>query len=148
MIDYDALTNELATEEGFVSYPYDDANDERLRPGVTIQGTPTFGHGLTFLTEDESRVVVGMRVKKVYAELIGAAPWIENLSEARQRALTDMAYNLGVGNSQKGLMSFNIFLSLMEAGQYEEAADDLTKTKWAQQVKSRSTIIEDMIRNG
>ena len=47
--------------------------------------------------------------------------------------LVDMTYNLG----EAGLASFNTFNSLMEAGEWDEAADDLSGTLWCSQVGSR-----------
>ena len=49
--------------------------------------------------------------------------------------LVDMTYNLG----EAGLASFTTFNSLMESGQWDAAADDLSGTLWCSQVGSRCT---------
>lgn len=144
MIDFDQLNADLKGDEGFRSYPYDDKTTQRLVKGSVVQGTVTFGHGLTFLTEEESAEILDMRAKKIAAQLVARLPWFNSLSEGRQRALTDMAYNLGVD----GLLSFNTFISLMQSGQYPAAAADLKTTLWAGQVHDRATRIEALIVHG
>ena len=57
--------------------------------------------------------------------------------------LVDMTYNLGEG----GLSSFNDFNSLMESGQWDAAADDLSGTLWCSQVGSRCTRDQNQIRS-
>ena len=57
--------------------------------------------------------------------------------------LVDMTYNLGEG----GLSSFNTFNSLMESGQWDAAADDLSGTLWCSQVGSRCTRDQNQIRS-
>lgn len=143
-VDLQKLDADLKIDEGFESYPYDDKTEKRIVKGDTIEGTATFGYGFTFLTEEESAVVLSMRSKKTADAVLARFPWAAGLSEARQRALTDMAYNLGVA----GLASFNTFMGMMEADQFEEAADDLKTTKWYQEVGSRAVRIEALIRNG
>ena len=56
--------------------------------------------------------------------------------------LVDMTYNLG----EAGLASFTTFNSLMEQGQWDAAADDLSGTLWCSQVGSRCTRDQDQIR--
>ena len=68
----------IIAKEGFREYPYDDATGQRIRRGLIVQGTPTFGHGLTYITEDESRWIVQRRAveirRKAY-EYAGQAAW-------------------------------------------------------------------------
>ena len=56
--------------------------------------------------------------------------------------LVDMTYNLG----EAGLASFTTFNSLMESGQWDAAADDLSGTLWCSQVGSRCTRDQNQIR--
>jgi GH24 family phage-related lysozyme (muramidase) len=57
-----------------------------------------------------------------------------------QEVMTDMDYNLG----DAGFSSFHEFISLINAGQWSEAAQDGKQTAWCRQVGSRCT--EDMGR--
>lgn len=141
----DDLTNSQTGEEGFRRVVYDDKQPSvPLKPGIVIKGTLTIGHGLTWLTEDESRSIIAGRLPGLEDSLESAFPWYANLSEPRQRALADMAYNLGLA----GLQSFTTFLLLIQEGKFDEAADDLATTKWAGQVGSRAVKIAALIRTG
>ena len=50
--------------------------------------------------------------------------------QCAEDVLVDMTYNLGAA----GLASFSTFNSLMEAGKWDAAADDLAGTLWCSQV--------------
>jgi lysozyme len=137
------LLSDLTLEEGFRREPYDDAQPSVvLKSGVALKGTVTFGHGLTWITEDESRAILQGRIGIIANALGAVLPWFSGLSEARQRALIDMSYNLGL----TGLQGFTVFLDLMREGKFDEAADDLKTTKWAGQVGNRAKRIEALIR--
>lgn len=142
-MNIDLLVSDLTTDESFVAYPYDDATEKHVQKGYTVEGTVTFGHGLTFLYEDESLSVLRRRAARIFSELVLKLPWVAQLSEPRQRALTDMAFNLGVD----GLLEFTTFISLMQSGDFGGAANDLNTTLWAKQVGSRANRIEALIRD-
>lgn len=62
----------------------------------------------------------------------------DNLSDNRQAALADMAFNLG----SEGLSRFQKTIEAIEAGDYEKAAEEMGDSQWAGQVGNRAT--EDM----
>ena len=149
MFDRDKLIDDLTADEGVRLYVYDDANPTAIvGPGYTFEGNPTFGigHALnkTPLTPEQARIICGWDVDAKTPALYAALPWLSGLSEPRQRAVADMAFNLGVA----GLRGFTTFLSLLKAGRYAEAADDLKATKWDSQVRARAARIEAKIREG
>lgn len=144
-MDFDQLNAQLWTDEGFESYPYDDKTGPApLKAGDTIEGTVTIGVGFTFLTEEEARAVLMIRSQSVYAQLIARMPWVSTQTDARQQALTNMAYALGV----PGLSEFVSFLTKVRNGQFDQAADDLMETKWAGQVGARCSRVAEAIRKG
>ena len=59
----------------------------------------------------------------------------KNLSQDRQRVITNMAYNIGEGS----LDNFAKLRKAIQAGDYEEAGVQMASSKWAGQVKGRST---------
>lgn len=72
-------------------------------------------------------------------------PWYAALTGARQRAMCELIYNLGVPR----LQGFVKFLSAMAAGDYARARAELLDSKWAGQVgPTRSTRIADAILQG
>lgn len=61
-----------------------------------------------------------------------------------QAVLADFVYNVGEGGAE----SFTTFKSLLKAGKYKEAADDLKGTLWCRQVGTRCTEDTSIIAAG
>lgn len=70
--------------------------------------------------------------------------FFSKLSEPRQIALIDMCFNLGV----QGLLQFTQMMLALEAGNYDQAADEMLNSKWAQQVGERATTLATIMRTG
>lgn len=66
----------------------------------------------------------------------------ENLP--RQMAIKNMAFNLGAA----GLAKFTTTLSLMAAGNWKEAAKNISTSLWRQQVKGRGARIQAVLASG
>lgn len=79
-------------------------------------------------------------------ELDTHLPWCKSLSKPRYAVLCSLDFNMGWGDGKHGLSSFDRFLSLVEAGEYETAADDLSHTLWAKQVGQRSVRLVRQLR--
>ena len=79
-------------------------------------------------------------------------PWWKNMDEVRQRALANMAFNLGVGPSDEQptgkLLTFKNTLAAMARGDYEAAANGMSSSAWAKQVGIRATRLVEMMRSG
>jgi lysozyme len=120
------LIDSIKANEGFESKPYPDP----------IHGweVPTFGHGLTYITEVESEMIVRNRVEKIREELGIKQPVFKTLTETRQDALIEMAYQLGIG----GLMRFKKMWAAIEAKDFENAHDEALDSKWAKQTPKRA----------
>ena len=144
-MNLDQLVIDLEKDESFRPYLYDDANGHALVKGSQIIGNPTVGIGWcpsTRLCEHELGVMIcKYQAQDTWDELLKSFPWIANLPESIQRAMTNMAFNLGIVEFEK----FNTFISLIKAGKYQEASEDLKGTLWAKQVKSRATRLEGLI---
>lgn len=72
-----------------------------------------------------------IRAKNPVAQYI---PWSKTLDDARLGVLENMAYNLGIF----GLLSFKNTLSMIQSGNYAEAAKAMLDSKWAVQVGARA----------
>ena len=144
-MDIDRLTATLAAPdaEGWRAVIYDDGTGKPITKGTIVRGVPTLGAGLTGpFTRDELMPITRSRAQAYWETLEKALPWVSDLNEPRQQALGEMAYNLGVTD----LLKFNTFLGLMQAGQYDAAADDLGQTLWAKQVGVRAARICALIK--
>jgi lysozyme len=136
-MDVKALTNELVRDEGM-----------RTKPYLCTAGKLTIGVGRNIeevgITEDEARYLLENDIRRVEGELDQAFPWWRQLSDRRQRALANMAFNLGLGRLRK----FRKCLAALEAGDYDEAAAEALNSAWAAQVGARAQRIAAMIREG
>lgn len=146
--DRAALLAQLTIDEGLRSYVYDDATGKELLPGSTLIGNATLAIGWCPAKNpcppDLAQYILAFFADDRIATLQKAIPWVMDISDARQRALYNMAYELGV----TGLLKFNTFMSLMQQGQYGAAADDLNTTVLAKEDPNRVTRIQTLIRNG
>lgn len=79
-------------------------------------------------------------------------PWWNNEDEARQLALADLAFNLGVGPSEEQphgkLLNFDLTLRSWREGDYEAAARGLERSRWFEQVGTRAPALVAMVRSG
>lgn len=84
------------------------------------------------------------KLQRFYVELTTAHPWVKNLDKARQVALLDMIYNLGL----PGFSLFKKTIELLKNGDYENAALEMLNSKWAFQVGHRSWSLAGIIKYG
>jgi lysozyme len=66
------------------------------------------------------------------------------LSEPRKAVLMNMAFQMGVA----GLMKFKRTLSLIELGEFAEAADNMLTSLWAKQTPKRAQEMANQMRTG
>jgi lysozyme len=146
--DIALLVSDLKRDEAWRGFLYDDATGAPIKPGIFVRGHPTAGYGFALdvapLTVDEAVPILTGRAIAAAHALASALPWMVTLSEPRQRALSNMAYNLGVS----GLLKFTQFLAFMQAEQFNLAADDLEQTPWYKEVGARGVRIVATIRTG
>lgn len=136
-MNIDILKQELLIDEG-----------KRNKPYVDTVGKLTVGVGRNLtdvgLSDDEIDLLLLNDINKAFANLTSALPWVLTLSDARQRALTNMAFNLGI----KGLLGFVTTLNHIKEGRYQEASESMLNSKWASQVGARAKRLSLMIKVG
>jgi lysozyme len=96
------------------------------------------------LSDDEIEYLLHNDVNRKYAELIRVLPWIKGLDEARQGALLNMAFQLGV----EGLSKFKNSLAFIKAGDYKKASENLMLSLWAKQTPNRAKKMAKQIETG
>lgn len=146
MPDLTPLIANLRAEEGVRAIAYDDADGSPITRGTTVHGWPTVGvgHNLTVPLSDRA---IDMILEDDLQPALAAAqsyPWFAGLNEARKLAVVDMAFNLGAGT----FAQFGQFHAFLAAGNFNAAADDLTRTAWYGEVGSRAVRIASIIRSG
>lgn len=81
-------------------------------------------------------------IARVVSQLNTALPWWRDMPEPSQRALANMAFNLGLTR----LMEFQRMIAALRAGDYEAAAAEALDSKWAEQVGARAERIALLFR--
>ena len=64
----------------------------------------------------------------VLTELKQNLPWFDDMPEHIQEALVDLGFNLGVPR----LMKFELTLGFLQKRKFEDAAEELLKSRYAQ----------------
>lgn len=135
MIDY--LENQLIRHEGV-----------RLKPYRDTVGKLTIGIGRNLddvgISEEESKVLLRNDINKVGHDLTDHIGWWNSLDEARRIVLMNMCFNLGIAR----LLGFQKFLTALQNGDYQKAADEMKDSLWYKQVKGRGVELEQMMRTG
>ena len=136
-MNIETLKQELTIDEG-----------KRSKPYVDTVGKTTIGVGRNLtdvgLSDEEIDMLLTNDINKAFSQLVVALPFVSTLSETRQRALTNMAFNLGIN----GLLGFKNTIVLLQTGKFDDAAKALLNSKWATQVGNRANRIALMIKEG
>lgn len=131
------LRQELIRDEGL-----------RLKPYRCPAGKLTLGVGRNIedmgITEKEANTLLMNDIARIMDELDAHLPWWGILSDARRRALINMAFNLGVPR----LLGFRKMIEALRQDEYDTAADEALDSAWAVQVGSRAHRIAALIREG
>lgn len=96
------------------------------------------------ITKEESEMLLSNDINKVLSQLNDRLPWFNTLSDPRKAVLINMGFQLGVA----GLMGFSKTLSLIESGQYAQAAEQMLQSKWATQTPVRAKEMATQMRTG
>ena len=135
--DEEALERELLRDEG-----------KRLTPYRDTLGNWTVGIGHLLQPHEPRRAITEAECQAYFVgDVVDAEnrlnrilPGWRNFSDVRQRALVNLAFNLGWR-----LKQFENFLSAMEREDFNSAGQHLRASKWAKQVKNRAPRIIHMI---
>ena len=120
----------------------------RLKPYRDTVGKTTIGIGRNLddmgITESEADFLLETDIVRTIADLDGVYPWWRELSPNRQRALVNMAFNLGITR----LVKFRKMMAAFRDGDYETAGHEAFQSAWAGQVGQRANRIRDLIVEG
>lgn len=137
-IDFPQLRDDLIRDEGWRPHAYQDH-----------LGYWTIGYGFLVdarrgggLPQHVADKWLHSIISRKMDELDTRIPWWRQQPEEVQRALANMAYQLGVN----GLLNFRRMLAALERGDRDEAARQALDSKWAQQTPSRARRVVALIR--
>ncbi len=124
------VETDLLSHEGFKSSVYQD-HIGFLTIGIGRMVDARRGGGITF---EEAMILLKNDVRKVVADLRKELPWFSQAPTGVQRALVNMAFQMGVN----GVLGFKNTLTLIKQEKYKEAAENALKSKWAKQTPARA----------
>jgi lysozyme len=106
---------------------------------------PTIEHIYEYgITEADAMVLAENDVQIVEEELVRAHPCVDRLDSVRQLVLIDMAFNMGVPR----LCKFKKMWAAVHENKFDIAAKEMLDSRWAIQVKSRSTKLAHAMHTG
>ena len=106
---------------------------------------PTIDHVYEYgITEADAMLLAENDVQIVEEELLRAHPCVEDLDAVRQLVLVDMAFNMGVPR----LCKFKKMWNAIHEKKFDIAAKEMLDSRWATQVKSRSTKLAHAMHHG
>jgi lysozyme len=125
----------------------------RLKPYRDTVGKLTIGIGRNLddvgITKDEAQQLLMNDIKRTIAAC-EKEPWWPSIErdEVRMRVMLNMAFNMGLGNSKKGLRSFKNTLAALERKDYAAVARGMRSSMWAKQVGKRAERLATMMETG
>ena len=100
------------------------------------------------ISEDVAFKLLEKDIDKFTHQLEKNIPFFNKLDDERQYCLLDMIFNMGLGNSKKGLLSFKNMLKNLELGNYKQAAQECLNSKYGRELPIRSKRIANTIETG
>ena len=131
MPDFKALIERIGVNEGFRSKPYQ-----------CSENVWTIGHGLTWLTEEESLHILSGRISQLHLKLLDDLDWYKDMPPEVQGILIEMVYQIGFS----GVMKFRKMIANMQGKNWKGAADEMLDSLWARQTPSRANRLADIVR--
>lgn len=134
-MDMERLKRDITRREGLRLHVYDDH-----------LGNPTIGVGRLLsrgISETTAMQMLEEDIDIVLNELKQKLPWFDEMPEVVQECLVDLGFNLGVPR----LMQFQLTLGFLQAHKWQEAAEELLRSRYATQVPNRANEIAEMIGN-
>lgn len=117
-----SLLDRVCSNEGFKQKPYQDT-----------LGVWTIGHGLTYLTRDESRAIVANRLTHIARGLVKSKPWFKNHPVIAREIVTQMCFQMGVRKTY----TFKQMFAALRRSDYLAAAHEMRDSKWYRQTPAR-----------
>ena len=118
----------------------------RLKMYTDTVGKQTigYGHNLTDMpiSQEAAEQIFLDDLQIAVNDLMNAKPVVDSLSPERFGVLADMCFNLGISK----LLGFKKMWAAIEAGNFDLAAEEMCRSKWAIQVGRRATELAHTMR--
>ena len=129
--DFKSLIERIGVNEGFRSKPY-----------KCSEGVWTIGHGLTWITEEESLSILSGRISELHLKLSEDLDWYDRMPPEVKGVIIEMCYQIGYA----GVMKFKKMIANMKDINWKGAADEMLDSLWARQTPERANRLADIVR--
>ncbi|MBQ8677434.1 MAG: glycoside hydrolase family protein [Alphaproteobacteria bacterium] len=96
------------------------------------------------ITKEAAFMLLHSDILRTIKELAYKIPFWDNISDERQYALLDMAFQMGVN----GVLKFKKMLAAIGSGDFETARKECLNSKYAREFKTRATRNADCLATG
>ena len=131
MPDFKSLIERVAVNEGFRSEVY-----------KCTAGVDTFGHGLTWITEEESLEILANRISQLHLKLLDKLDWYKDMPPEIQGVIIEICYQMGF----TGFCKFKKAIANMKDKNWKASAEEMLDSKWAKQTSNRANRLADIVR--
>ena len=129
--DFKALIERIGVNEGFRSKPY-----------KCSENVWTIGHGLTWITEEESLSILSGRISELHLKLSEDLDWYDRMPPEIKGVIIEMCYQIGYS----GVMKFKNMIANMKDINWKGAADEMLDSLWAKQTPERANRLAEIVR--
>ena len=129
--DFKSLIERIGVNEGFRSKPYQ-----------CTEGVWTIGHGLTWITEEESSSILSGRISQLHLQLLDDLDWYEDMPPEVKGVIIEMCYQMGF----TGFCKFKRAIANMKEHNWKDAATEMLDSLWAKQTSNRANQLADIVR--
>ena len=129
--DFKSLIERIGVNDGFRSKPYQ-----------CSEGVWTIGHGLTWITEEESLSILSGRISELHLKLSEDLDWYDRMPPEVKGVIIEMCYQIGYA----GVMKFKKMIANMKDINWKGAAEEMLDSLWAKQTPERANRLADIIR--
>ena len=129
--DFKSLIERIGVNEGFRSKPY-----------KCSEGVWTIGHGLTWITEEESLSILSGRISELHLKLSEDLDWYDRMPPEIKGVIIEMCYQIGYS----GVMKFKNMIANMKDINWKGASDEMLDSLWAKQTPERANRLADIVR--
>ena len=130
MPDFKALIERIGVNEGFRSKPYQ-----------CSEGVWTIGHGITWLTEEESLHILTGRISQLHLKLSEKLDWYDDLPPEIQGVVIEMCYQMGFS----GFTKFKKAIAHMKESEWQLASHEMLDSRWAKQTPNRANQLASIV---
>ena len=144
-----SLIDRLRQNEGLRLQVYDDATGAYIKPGTRVVGFPTIGVGTLIsapggITNAEADYLLTNRVNIATTAARGLIPEMEEADPVRFDVLAEMCFQIG----SAGVAKFVNTLAAMRSSRWDDAANGMLSSLWAQQTPKRAQALAQVMRTG